>query len=59
LKYKSQYKKIIELFPQHHQALKLVGLAPAYAPMLQEVLDLNKGKEKDKEEKDERDKQRN
>jgi hypothetical protein len=53
------YKTINELYPQHHQALELAGLAPAYIPTIQVVLDLNKGKEKRKEEKDKRDKQRN
>jgi hypothetical protein len=33
-------------------ALELAGLAPAYVPTLQEVLGLNKDKEKRKEEKD-------
>jgi hypothetical protein len=34
------------------------GLSPKYVPTLQEILELNKGKEKRKEEKLERDKQR-
>jgi hypothetical protein len=56
---KSRYKSIKDLYPLHHQALKSAGLAPKYVPKLQEVLDLNHGKEKCKEEKKEQDKQRN
>jgi hypothetical protein len=55
----SRYKYIQDLYPWHHQALELAGLAPAYVPTLQEVLDLNKEKDKRKEEKDKQDKQRN
>jgi hypothetical protein len=55
----SRYKSIKDLYPLHHKALESAGLAPEYVPTLQEVLDLNKGKEKRKEEKNERDKQRN
>jgi hypothetical protein len=47
----SRYKSIKDLYPQHLGALKLVGLVPKYVPMLLEVLDLNDGKEKRKEEK--------
>jgi hypothetical protein len=55
-----KYKTIKELYPQHHRVLELAGLAPKYISMLQqEVLDLNEGKEKCKEEKLEQDKQRN
>jgi hypothetical protein len=54
--YTGRYKTIKELYPQHHRALKLAGLVPKY--VLQEVLDLNEGKENGKEEKLERDKQR-
>jgi hypothetical protein len=56
---KFRYKSIKDLYPQHHRSLKLAGLAPKYIPMLQEVLNLNNGKEKCKEEKLEQDKQRN
>jgi hypothetical protein len=38
---KSRYKPIKDLYPQHHRALKLAGLAPKYVSTLQEVLDLN------------------
>jgi hypothetical protein len=55
----SRYKSIKDLYPKHHEALDQAGLSPKYVPTLQEVLDLNKGKEKRKEEKLERDKQRN
>jgi hypothetical protein len=47
------------MYSQHQKALKLAGLVPKYVPKLQEVLDLNKGKEKRKEENLEQDKQRN
>jgi hypothetical protein len=48
----SRYKTIKDLlYPQHHRALELAGLVSKYVPMLQEVLDLNEGKEKCKEEK--------
>jgi hypothetical protein len=55
----SRYKSIKDLYPRHFKALDLAGLSPKYVPTLQEVLELNKGKEKRKEEKKERDKQRN
>jgi hypothetical protein len=56
-----RYKSIKDLYPLHHQALESVGLAPKkYIPTpLQEVLDLNHGGKKRKEEKKEQDKQRN
>jgi hypothetical protein len=56
---KSKYKSIKDLYPRHFEALNLAGLAPKYVPTRQEILELNKGKEKCKEEKLERDKQRN
>jgi hypothetical protein len=55
----SRYKSIKDLYPKYHEALNKAGLAPKYVPMLQEVLALNEGREKWKEEKLERDKQRN
>jgi hypothetical protein len=55
----SRYKSIKDLYPQHHRALKLAGLVPKYIPTLHEVLDLNNGKDKCKEEKLEQDKQIN
>ena len=55
----SRYKSIKDLYPRHFEALENVGLTPKYVPTLQEVLDLNKGKEQRKEEKLERKKQRN
>jgi hypothetical protein len=55
----SRYKSIKDLYPRHFEALNLAGLSPKYVPTLQEVLELNKGKDKRKEEKQERDKQRN
>jgi hypothetical protein len=51
--------RIEDLYSQHHRALELASLAPKYISMLQEVLDLNEGKEKHKEEKLELYKQRN
>jgi hypothetical protein len=51
LNHKSRYKSTKDLYPQHHGALELAGLVPKYVPMLQEVLDLNNGKKKWKEEK--------
>jgi hypothetical protein len=48
-----------DLYPKHFKALNQAGLSPKYVPTLQEVLDLNKGKEKRKEDKLERDKQQN
>ena len=55
----SRYKSIKDLYPRHLEALNLAGLSPKYVPTLQEVLELNKGKEQRKKEKLERDKQRN
>jgi hypothetical protein len=56
----SRYKFIKDLYQKHHNAcLNQAGLSPKYVPMLQEDLVLNVGKEKQKEEKLERDKQRN
>jgi hypothetical protein len=55
----SRYISIKDLYPQHHTALENTGLALAYIPMLQKVLNLKKSKEKHKEEKLEWDKQRN
>jgi hypothetical protein len=59
LKDDSNYKSIKDLYPRHYEALKNAGLTPKYVPTLQEVIDLNKGKEQCKEEKLVRDKQRN
>jgi hypothetical protein len=56
---KSRYKSIKDLYPQHHGALELAGLALKYIPTLQEIINLNDGKEKCKEEKLEQDKQIN
>jgi hypothetical protein len=56
---KSNYKSIKDLYPRHFEALNLAGLSPKCVPTLQEILELNKGKEKCKEEKLERDKQCN
>jgi hypothetical protein len=55
----SRYKSIKDLYPRHFEALDKAGLSPKYIPTLQEVLDLNKGKEKRREEKLGRDVQRN
>jgi hypothetical protein len=55
----SKYKTIKVLYPGHYKAFNQAGLSPKYVLTLQEVLELNKGKEKRKEEKLERDKQRN
>jgi hypothetical protein len=49
----TRFKSIKDLYPLHHQALESAGLNPKYNPMLQEVLDLNKGRGKRKEEKKE------
>ena len=54
---KSRYKSIKDLYPRHYKAINQAGLAPKYVPMLQEILALNVGKKKRKEEKLERDKQ--
>jgi hypothetical protein len=56
---KSRYKSIKDLYPKHHEALNQTSLSPKYVPTLQEVLVLNVGKEKRKEEKLERDRERN
>jgi hypothetical protein len=56
---KSQYMSIEDLYPQHYKPLENVGLPLAQVPMLQEVLNLNEGKYKCKEEKMEQDKQIN
>jgi hypothetical protein len=57
---KLKYKSIKDLYPLHPQALESAGLTPKYNPTVQEVLlDLNKGKEKCKEEKKEQDNQSN
>jgi hypothetical protein len=56
---KSRYKSTKTLYPRHSEALNLAGLSPKYVLALQEILELNKGKEKCKEGKLERDKQRN
>jgi hypothetical protein len=49
-----KYKSIKDLYPLHHKAaLESAGLAPKYIPTLQEVLNLNDGREKRKEEKKE------
>jgi hypothetical protein len=56
----SRYKSMIkDLYPRHFETLDLAGFLPKYIPTLQEVLKLNKGKEKHNEEKLERDKQQN
>jgi hypothetical protein len=55
----SRYKSIQDLYPRHFEALTQAGLSPKYVPALQEVLELNKGKDKRKEEKLEREKHRN
>jgi hypothetical protein len=55
----SRFKSIKDLYPNHHDALNHAGLSPKYVPTLQEILELNKGREKRKEDKLERDKQRN
>jgi hypothetical protein len=49
----SSYKSINDLHPLlHHRVVEpAAGLVPKYIPTLQEVLDLNEGKEKCKEEK--------
>jgi hypothetical protein len=59
LKDKSRYKSIKDLYPRHCESLNQAGLLPKYVPTLQEILALNVGKEKWKEEKLERDKQQN